>query len=300
MTQFLYQNKELALPGIGIFTLDPAAELPDGHGKNPHTTAGIEFKQTAVRHADEKLIEFIRSNTGKIKPVAVADLESFLALGHEMLNIGKPFFLEGIGIITKNKDGGLEFAPGEYAVIKQDTHSNERSERSAGKKSVLEEAPSGPQPNPSRKFLLVIAILGGLSIIGWGGYMMYKKNAPVQPVEMTTEVSKDSVNSNPDSVRLAAIVSHDSVAKAKMVNDTHFATASDSVVYKFIILQTYNKYRALKRYNQLLSFDLKINMYNKDSSFFKLYFTFPAKPKDTVHIKDSLSRQYAHAISIEQ
>ncbi|HEX4849372.1 MAG TPA: hypothetical protein VFV08_01135, partial [Puia sp.] len=108
LTQFLYQNKKLALPGIGIFTLDPSAELPDGHGKNPHATAGIEFKPTRISQPDDDLIDFIRSHTGKIKPVAVADLESFLTLGHEMLNIGKPFFLEGIGIITKNKEGGLE------------------------------------------------------------------------------------------------------------------------------------------------------------------------------------------------
>jgi hypothetical protein len=69
--------------------------------------------------------------------------------------------------------------------------------------------------------------------------------------------------------------------------------------YKFIILSTYNKPHALRRYNQLLGFDLKIHLYEKDSTFFKVYFQFPALAKDTTHIKDSLRREYGHEIIIE-
>ena len=36
-----------------------------------------------------------------------------------MLNIGKPFHLEGIGTITKNKSGKFDFTPGEYTLIKE-------------------------------------------------------------------------------------------------------------------------------------------------------------------------------------
>jgi hypothetical protein len=40
-------------------------------------------------------------------------------------------------------------------------------------------------------------------------------------------------------------------------------------------------------------------MQTKDSSFFKLYFAFPAVAKDTVHIKDSLNLVYATHTFIE-
>ena len=35
-------------------------------------------------------------------------------------------------------------------------------------------------------------------------------------------------------------------------------------------------------------------------TLFKLYFQFPALAKDTIHIKDSLRREYAHEVQIEQ
>ena len=70
--------------------------------------------------------------------------------------------------------------------------------------------------------------------------------------------------------------------------------------YKFVILTTYNKPHALRRYKQLIGFDLKVHLYQKDSTFFKVYFQFPALARDTIHIKDSLRKEYAHDVTIEQ
>jgi len=298
LTQFLYKYKRLALPGIGVFTLDPAAEIPDGSNKNIHSKAlGIEFKNAVINHPDNDLIEFIQANTGKIKPVAVADLDSFLTLGAEMLNIGKPFFLEGIGTITRQRGGGFDFSQGEYAVV--EVSPPEKKDRSGKRKSVLEEAQFEAQPNNTRKIMLLIALIVGLGIIGWGGYMMYKKNGTDDKKNDVVPVMQDTTAAITDSTKLVhasdtvlATRQHEAIASVPI--------AKESVAYKFIILSTYNKERALKRYNQLRSFELKINMYTKDSTFFKLYFAFPAAPKDTVHIKDSLTREYGHSVIIER
>ena len=64
-------------------------------------------------------------------------------------------------------------------------------------------------------------------------------------------------------------------------------------LYRFVILETENKYRALRRYNQLLGYQLNIKMDQKDSTHFKLYFPIAAAIKDTTHIKDSLADVYA-------
>ena len=296
LTEFLYKYKRLALPGIGIFTLDPSAEIPDGHSKNIHSIAGIEFKNAVINQPDNDLIEFIQANTGKIKPVAVADLDSYLTLGAEMLNIGKPFQLEGIGTITRQKGGGFDFVPGEYSVVEGTT--TDKTDKHGKRKSVLEESQFEPQPSNARKITLLIALVIGLGVIGWGGYMMYKKSAPEEPRTDINVVATDTAAAIRDSTKLVS-------AKDSVVAAAHEAAAStvvpkDTMAYKFIILATYNKERALKRYNQLRSYDLKINLYTKDSTFFKVYFTFPAAARDTVHIKDSLSREYAHRVIIER
>ena len=140
LTQYLYKYKKLNLPGIGTFTLDPAAIIPDDHSKNEHETAlGIEFKNNPVSQADPELIEFIRVHTGKIRPLAIADLDSYLTLGNEMLNIGKPFYLEGIGTLTKGQEGRFEYTPGEYSTLRIEDPRGEAGARAGKKKAVAEE-----------------------------------------------------------------------------------------------------------------------------------------------------------------
>jgi hypothetical protein len=67
-----------------------------------------------------------------------------------------------------------------------------------------------------------------------------------------------------------------------------------------VILRTENKHHALRRYNQLLGYQLNIHMETKDSSFFKLYFPIAAAVRDTARIRDSLADVYAARVSIEQ
>ena len=63
----------------------------------------IKFTQQPVAAADDTFIDFIRTETGKIRPLAISDLESYLADGKILLNIGKPFQLEGIGSLIKQE-----------------------------------------------------------------------------------------------------------------------------------------------------------------------------------------------------
>ena len=61
---------------------------------------------------DNDLIDFIVQNTKKIKPLASADLDSFLTLGRQFLNIGKPFTIQNLGTLEKLKSGDLNLNPG--------------------------------------------------------------------------------------------------------------------------------------------------------------------------------------------
>src|SRR5882724_10555643 len=182
LSQFLYQAKKLDLPGIGSFTLDPNVVIPADADKDLQTLAsGISFKNTLIREPDDALVTFIKDHTGKMKPLAAADLDFFLTSGKQLLNIGKPFFLEGIGVLTQNKEGKQDFMPGEYSRVKLEETEAEKRER-AGSKAVLEEShPSHrshheqqPKSNTMRQVVLLTVIIGGLIIIGWGGYSLYK------------------------------------------------------------------------------------------------------------------------------
>ena len=300
LVQFLYKTRRLALPGIGIFTLDKSIVLPQENDQDLlNLPNGVQFQNANVQAADNDLISYITQHTGKIKPLAISDLESYLTLGMEMLNIGKPFYLEGIGTITKNKAGKFDFSPGEYAVIKENQPAG-GADHHKHKKQEADPSPSAIESPQNRNLLRGVAIIAALLIVGWGGYLMYKKAAAPElknNVQANASLPVDTATS--DNANTPA--KSDSQKKAGTEGAQHLTiNNSDSVLYKFIILPTYNKARALRRYRQLLSLNFKARLDEKDSAFFKVYFQFPALAKDTVKIKDSLKRQYAHEVTIEQ
>jgi hypothetical protein len=354
LSQFLYQTKKLDLPGIGSFTLDATAVIPqesDRMGQVP--ASGIQFKNANIPTPDDVLINFIKEHTGKMKSLAAADLDFFLTTGRQLLNIGKPFYLEGIGTLLKNKEGRLDFTPGDYLVPKLEDLSHperrvapERGTAAAAKAKTYDEPPrEEPRGNNARQTLLLLGIIAGIAIIAFGGYYLYKRNNNPEPStqnqakvvpEATTPQTADtsSVAGTPPNDSSAAAKKDTALANAgaKTANPAdasatkpatstpattpatnpvttaaispsgqHDVTAgSGQNLYHFVILRTENKNHALRRYNQLLGYQLNIHIETKDSSFFKLYFPISAAIKDTTHIRDSLADVYASRITIEQ
>jgi hypothetical protein len=300
LVQYLYQNRKISLPGLGIFTLDKSVVLPEENDRTLLSMPNaVQFQNANIASADKELISFICEHTGKIRPLAISDLESYLNLGTEMLNIGKPFHLEGIGTITKNKVGKFDFTPGEYTLIKEHTDSHEPGRKKSHTRDKNQ--PNTPRSAPDQNVLKILVLVCALAIVGWGGWFMYKRNnkASLEKITDTGSVIPEQQASVTDTTRSASTKKDSSKPRQADSVIPSSRNGQEPAMYKFIILSTYNKPHALRRYNQLLSFDLKIHLYQKDSSFFKVYFQFPALVRDTVHIKDSLRREYAHEITIE-
>lgn len=311
MSQYLYQTKKLDLPGIGSFTLDADAVIPLESDRVGQVAAtGIRFRNVVVRGADESLIDFIKEHTGKMKSLAAADLDFFLTTGRQLLNIGKPFYLEGIGTLIKNKEEGFDFTPGDYMLARLDEPRRE---------GVVHDEPAREREvrgNSTKQGLLLVLIIIGIGVIGWGGYYLYKRNSFSEPAEKQAVVvpetpAKSTAKNAIDSTVNRAAKDSAGVGQAAQKPVAAGATPAvqsppvaapattsvtpppGSTLYRFVILSTDNKHHALRRYNQLLGYQLNIKMDQKDSTFFKLYFPIPALPRDTAYIKDSLSDTYA-------
>jgi hypothetical protein len=325
LSQYLYQTKRLDLPGIGTFTLDASTVLPqesDRMGQVPAT--GIQFANANIPAADDALINFIKEQTGKMKSLAAADLDFYLTTGRQLLNIGKPFYLEGIGTLLKNNDGRLDFTRGEYLVPKlDDLHHPHPQKRSGAPAMGYDEAPrEEPKNDNRRQSLLLIGIVAGIAIIAFGGYYLYKKNNYVEPPTENPARVVPEASTATDSTAAAGGKTNDSTTSSKkdttVTTPTPAATAANpapivphdiphdvtaapgQTLFHFVILRTENKSHALRRYNQLLGYQLNIHLETKDSSFFKLYFPIAATIRDTTRIRDSLADVYASRVSIEQ
>jgi hypothetical protein len=268
------------LPGIGVFHFTEPISTDDESSESP--SSQIIFENRKIKEPDDSLISYIKQQTGKIKPLAIADLDCFIASGLEMLSMGKPFFLDGIGSIQKKKDGQYEFSR-EIQSTKIDQNKNAGH---AKKLSVFEDGKYEPKTNPLQKILAVGLLLAGLVIVLLGGYYLYNRSNNVN-----TPIEEKTLNDAPLPQQTV-----DSTAKKQ---DSSL-TAKQPVALRFVLESTNNKKRALHRYNQLKSLSIDVKMDTPDSSNFKLFFLIPCPAEDTARIKDSLMNYYGRRVTIEK
>jgi len=228
------------------FYFRPLHRYPEETEKEqPLNVHGVHFEYIPVLKPDPSLVEFIHKYTGKMKPLAESDLDSYLRLGIQLLNIGKPFYFEGIGSIIKNKEDRYDFEPGEFSTAKLSLPGEAKTDSSDKRKKTFDEPQTeySPQSKAAKKILLVIGIIGGIALIAWGGYNLYKNKATTKG-----ENENGSLVNREDTLQQ---VSHDTVSPAAAQTDSFLAKKkdssiliskrSDSSLYKFVILTTQSK-----------------------------------------------------------
>ena len=296
LAQYLNQHKKLNLPGIGTFETDNSSLSWDENGKQKAAGSGITFKNAPVAKADDDLITYITEQTGKMKPLAISDLESFLTLGKQFLYIGKPFYLEGIGTLQFAKGGSFDFVPGEYITTKLEDPSQERAEERKRLAESEERQPANPSRatnrNGGRGVLTWLIILLSLGLVGWAAYYFYtvhNAGQPVVPKDTTAVTPRNTFTDPVPAENGAALVNAPDTMVKKPVQQSYYDKDN---FRKFIVERTTDKQRALNRYRKLKSFGNDIEMETSDSITFSIFFIMPATAADTARIRDSLDRWY--------
>jgi hypothetical protein len=298
LAQYLYNSKQLVLPGIGTFHIDADAVVnTDTTGRNRHVALPPIHFAAGNAHTpfDPELINYIAQHSGKMKPLALADLESHIELMHQFLNIGKPFLLDGIGTLTKPNGGALKFiAANEPVTAPKPIEISIREDRV----KTIHEAPVTQESflhENNRKVgwkkpVIVLLVLAGLGFSIWGGYYLSQLN---EADNNTVSETINSVQDTPVTPLSTAPVTPDTANK----NSTTPAVSTTNIVvppadnngnYKYV-LETSNKERAIKRYKQLKTNRWDVHMETADSLAFTLYLSLPKLGADTTRVKDSLS-----------
>ena len=292
--KYLYQQKQLKLPGIGVFSIDPALPFPEVHDKTlADYIKQIRYVQQPVTAPDEAFISFIRTETGKIKPLAESDLDSFISDGKILLNIGKPFHFEGIGSLLKTRAGLYEFTPGEPSLDRLEHYLGELKEDRPNKKYSYDEVSARQRKSMSRSFIIA-SLVAGVALIIWGGYSLYNRHSPAIEDAPAVITADTSASRHTDTTLTSA-------AKDSINNNGQSGPMAPAGSYKFVIERTNRLARATKRFTQLKSYYKDIQMETKDSLSYSLYFIRPALVADTTKVKDSLKRLYgSREVTIER
>ncbi len=296
LVQHFYHNREVNLQGMGTFTLSPDVIVPVENDKEvvmPENAISFQYNPKAGE--DDSLIDFIVQQTRKIKPLASADLDSYLVLGKQFLNIGKPFKIEGMGTLEKNQQGEYEFRQGNFSNTKVEaapTAMKEKTEDDDISFAAIKNRPAG-----GKKFLLIAILILLLGLIGWAAwyFLHTRKETPTEAKNDTTQTITTPIVTVQDTVDTIKPKKDSAIVPSPVVPPAVTPPAvSSGAGYNFMIVfkETNNKGAAIIKMNDLISRGHKVIMYTKDSVYYKLAEPFRRPLSDTARVKDSLNKYY--------
>lgn len=284
---YLLKNKQISLQGIGTFNLDiPLPEVTDNDKPVIIPANAISFHYDPKVGEEETIVDFIVEHTKKIKPLASADLDSFLTLGRQFLNIGKPFTIQNIGTLEKLKSGELEFKPGQLILQKieapRGVTENDIEENDA---ENLFNDYQNKAPGNGKRTLVTILILLVLGFGVWAAWNFFfaKNDKEITQSENIVPVA-DTSSTNNDSLAKSVVPADSTNISQKLI--------TDSASFNVVVGATTDKQAALARLAKLKSFGRNVVMYTSDSITYKVAHSFILPFADTTKILDSLNKYY--------
>ena len=248
----------------------------------------ISFEYNPKAKEDDALINFIVQQTRKMKPLASADLESYLTLASQFLNIGKPFKIDGIGTLEKIQSGEITFLQeGQLLSALKEVVQVYRKEKS-GEDISFTSKNKKSNNNNSKKIIVTIGVLlviTGIVAAAW--YFLNNKKDTEQRIQNVTADSPIQINNTADSIK------KDSLLRISITPAAASATSpTTGITFKIIFKVTNNKAAAIDRMNTMKLRGHKVIMYTADSIIYTLAEPFNLPLSDTSKIKDSLNRFY--------
>ncbi len=289
IVQYLYSNKKVTLQDIGEFIISTDINIPvDSEKDTLLPENAIEFTYNPKAAVDEGLIQYIVDNTRKIRPLATSDLDSFINLNKQFLNIGKPLIMEGLGTLQKTQAGGYAFTQSSTSHVMTKEPPTLVTEKTIEKISFA----TPPKENTNRNNKLVLFGIVGillLAAIGFTAYYFINKNKSSNTEQKQNEVVVENKEKAVDTTNKP--IANVAVAKPIVIADSNSF---------YIVIKEYQDLAiAQKRLKTLTGYGNNLVLTTKDSISYKMRMPFKKPMQDTARVRDSLSKFFKAKTYIE-
>ncbi|MEO6683003.1 MAG: hypothetical protein ABIN48_09260 [Ginsengibacter sp.] len=288
LIHYLLKHKQLSLQGIGTFILEGAVtESSDPNRPIIIPEGAITYTYDSRVQEDPSLVSFITEHTGKIQPLASADLDSYLILGRQFLNIGNPFIIPGIGTIEKTNAGDLIFKGGAHIADKMEANKGKIEDEGAEEheENMFNDYQKETKSNAGKTILIAISILI-VGLIAWAVWK-YAFNPAGEPDNLTEATFPAD---QPTPAPTTIVDTADAQSTDNNLSST--VTSSDGYTFKVIVNEYTNLQTAETRFANLKSYGRQVILYTSDSIVFKIAEPFTRPLSDTTKVLDSLGGYY--------
>ena len=279
IVQYLYSNKKVTLQDIGVFNIATELNIPEDSDKDIVLPPdAIQFVYDPKAPVDDGLVTFIMESTRKIKPLAYSDLESFIILNKQFLNIGKPLVFEGMGTLQKTQGGDYSFTQAATSHVTTEEMPKLITEKQKEKISFA--TPQREKNNTGNKSLvwIIVALIFVLGIAA-AIYFFNKK---------TNEDSVSAMSENAVTDTLP-VPKSDTPVKGNNIASTS-PSVKDSNTFYVVIREYTDSAAAQKSLKRYLIYGNNVSLHTTDSVNYKLRIPFKNPLSDTLRVKDSLNK----------
>ncbi len=291
---YLYQHKKVSLQEFG--TIELTGNIPDAdilRKEKNLPVEGINFKHNAAVITNPEFIDFYAEQKGRIRPMAASDIDMHLLQAKQIVNIGNPYEIPGIGKIIKKDNGSLAILPG-YYLIPLPVGTN--------KPPIIKERAATPMlsrietdaANAERKAAnavpwksIGIGVIG-LAIVAAIVWAIIAFLGPMLKTEPQPEASVMETIIPPDEDTLT-----DYNLNATLDSNT-------AITWKAYIREMKGVQEAYSVLGRFKSYKADAYLETTDSITFKLYIPITASIADTAFKRDSLRKFYARSVTLER
>ena len=291
IVQYLYSNKKVTLQDIGVFNITSEINIPEDSDKDIVLPANsIQFVYDPKAPVDDGLVAYIMESTRKIKPLAYSDLESFIILNKQFLNIGKPLVFEGLGTLQKTQIGDYSFTQAATSHVINEEMPKLITEKL--KEKVTFATPQKEKSTGNSK--LILWVLLGIIFLGAALATVYFINKNKKDTAVENNLVTNTVDTLPTktTVDTTALISNN----APVVTQPN---VNDSNIFYIVIKEFTDLATAEKSFKKFISYGNKLVLTTKDSVTYKMRMPFMKPLTDTLRVKDSLSKFFQAKAYVE-
>lgn len=289
IAQYFYQNRQLTLHEIGTFTINPDVSIPAENEKDFMLPANaLQFQYDGKAGYDEGLIDYIVEHTRKIRPLAASDLDSYVSLNKQVLNIGRPLVIEGLGTLQKTQAG-------DYVFTQQNAYASKKIESApivikekVNKDISFQEARTDSSKTAKSILMVLVGIAALGALVAAAYYFYYNKKDNTQDIVQLTTTDTSSNQKTPDSSK--ASTTNDSATLATP-NPTHAPTLATSNGFNLFINKYPNLMTAEKKLAKMQSYGHNtLKIITSDSVTYQIVMAIDLPLSDTLKAKDSIKK----------
>lgn len=293
---YVYQHKKISLNLFGTIELEGAIPDPEIIRKEKQLPIeGLKFNFDPHVITDEAFIHFYAFEKGRIIPLSASDIEAQLLMARQIVNIGNPYEIAGLGKIVKMDNGKLTMLPGFFTIPPIS---------GSGRPAVLRErVQQAPLPKvdrkeekaaSNRKIGQMLVISGGVLVVALIVWAIFKFVLPM--MKGKADQAEVSISPTTEDTTSLTVVSPNSAADSS--SQVQPTDSTSLLNWKAYIAETSKKPFADDKLKRYKSFGHNVELETLDTNRFLIFINLQSTIADTARQRDSLARFFAYPVSI--